>query len=329
MGGASRLAVRPTARGWQALIFGLLVLLVARLIGTTQFHQLAYALLALLLAALFIGWSSSRGLRFSRALPPGVRMTAGSRARIRLQLSNRSRLRLSGRERRGPPPRAARLRGAAPWRERRRAIEAPLALREEGRLRARAGRGGGRGPLRAPAFRPQVRGEDGGGRLPRGARAARLPDPGRQRRGRRPGFAGEAGRRVRGSQGVPPGRRPAAHPLEERGAHGRALRQGVRGRGAAALLRGPRPAPRRAARPRGRGRGRRLCRGLRAHPPRARAPAVQASVRERGRRDHALRRRRGFLLGGDEAARDGAGRRRRAGSLRPCSPRATRSGRAS
>ncbi len=95
MGGASRLAVRPTARGWQALIFGLLILLVARLIGTTQFHQLAYALLALLLAALFIGWSSSRGLRYSRGLPAGTRITAGSRARIRLLLSNRSRLGLS------------------------------------------------------------------------------------------------------------------------------------------------------------------------------------------------------------------------------------------
>ena len=34
---------------------GVLVLFVARLIGTTQFHQLAYALLALPLAALVIG----------------------------------------------------------------------------------------------------------------------------------------------------------------------------------------------------------------------------------------------------------------------------------
>ncbi|MCA1687562.1 MAG: DUF58 domain-containing protein, partial [Actinobacteria bacterium] len=90
-GGAPRLAVRPTARGWQVLLIGLLVLFLARMIGTTQFHQLAYALLALPLAALFLGWSSSRGLRFSRALPPGVRLTAGSPARIRLLLSNRSR----------------------------------------------------------------------------------------------------------------------------------------------------------------------------------------------------------------------------------------------
>jgi uncharacterized protein (DUF58 family) len=81
-----RLAVRPTARGWQALVIGLLVLFLARMIGTTQFHQLAYALLALLLAALVLGYSSSRGLRFSRALPPGVRVTAGNPASIRLLL---------------------------------------------------------------------------------------------------------------------------------------------------------------------------------------------------------------------------------------------------
>jgi uncharacterized protein (DUF58 family) len=91
-----RLAVRPTARGWQALVIGLLVLFLARMIGTTQFHQLAYALLTLPLAALVLGWTSSRGLRFSRALPPGVRITAGSPARIRLLLVNRSRFGCSG-----------------------------------------------------------------------------------------------------------------------------------------------------------------------------------------------------------------------------------------
>ncbi|MDF2701837.1 MAG: hypothetical protein K0S10_781 [Rubrobacteraceae bacterium] len=96
MGGASRLAFRPTARGWQALLVGFLVLFVARLIGTTQFHQLAYALLALTFVALVLGWASSRGLRFSRALPPGVRITAGSPARIRLLLSNDSRFGSSG-----------------------------------------------------------------------------------------------------------------------------------------------------------------------------------------------------------------------------------------
>ncbi len=88
---APRLAVRPTARGWQALVIGLLVLFVARMIGTTQFHQLAYALLALTLVALILGWSSSRGLRFSRAIPSGVRITAGRPAVIKLLLANRSR----------------------------------------------------------------------------------------------------------------------------------------------------------------------------------------------------------------------------------------------
>jgi uncharacterized protein (DUF58 family) len=89
---APRLAVRPTPRGWQALVIGLMVLTVARMIGTTQFHQLAYALLGLPLAAFVLGWASSRGLRFSRALPPGVRITAGRLANIRLLLANRSRL---------------------------------------------------------------------------------------------------------------------------------------------------------------------------------------------------------------------------------------------
>jgi uncharacterized protein (DUF58 family) len=84
--GASRLSVRPTARGWQALFAGVVTLVVARLIGTTQFHQLAYALLTLPLASLVLGVVSSRGLRYSRALPPGVRITAGSPAKLRLLL---------------------------------------------------------------------------------------------------------------------------------------------------------------------------------------------------------------------------------------------------
>ena len=84
--GASRLSVRPTARGWQALFAGVLTLVVARLIGTTQFHQLAYALFALPLASLALGVMGSRGLRYSRALPPGNRITAGSPATLRLLL---------------------------------------------------------------------------------------------------------------------------------------------------------------------------------------------------------------------------------------------------
>src|SRR3712207_6088934 len=86
--GVSRLAIRPTARGWQALALGLLVLVVARLIGTTQFHQLAYAFLALPLASLVLGLLDSRSLGLSRTFPPGVRVTAGSPTRVDLLLSN-------------------------------------------------------------------------------------------------------------------------------------------------------------------------------------------------------------------------------------------------
>jgi uncharacterized protein (DUF58 family) len=131
-GDASRLAVRPTARGWQALVIGSLILFVARMIGTTQFHQLAYAFLALPLAALVLGWSSSRGLRFSRALPSGMRITAGSPARVDLLLSNRSRFgssRVSVTDRL-PQPRgfeAPPLKGHEG-----RAIEAPLAFARRG-----------------------------------------------------------------------------------------------------------------------------------------------------------------------------------------------------
>ena len=88
--GASRLSVRPTARGWQALVAGGITLFVARLIGTTQFHQLAYALLILPLASLVLGILASRGLKYSRSLPPGDRITAGKEARLRL-LVERSR----------------------------------------------------------------------------------------------------------------------------------------------------------------------------------------------------------------------------------------------
>jgi uncharacterized protein (DUF58 family) len=84
--GASRLSIRPTARGWQALVAGGVTLFVARLIGTTQFHQLAYALLALMLASLILGVMGSRDLRYSRALPPGTRITAGSTSKLRLLL---------------------------------------------------------------------------------------------------------------------------------------------------------------------------------------------------------------------------------------------------
>ncbi len=67
------------------------MLFVARLIGTTQFHQLAYAFLALPVSSFFLGLLNSRGLGLSRVLPPGVRVTAGSPTRVDLRLSNRSR----------------------------------------------------------------------------------------------------------------------------------------------------------------------------------------------------------------------------------------------
>jgi uncharacterized protein (DUF58 family) len=61
-------------------------LFVARLIGTTQFHQLAYALLALPLASLVLGVVGSRGLLYSRFLPSGTRVTAGDPAKVNLLL---------------------------------------------------------------------------------------------------------------------------------------------------------------------------------------------------------------------------------------------------
>lgn len=87
----SRLSIRPTARGWQAVVIGALALVVARLIGTTQFHQLGYALLILPVAALVLGMVTSRGLSFSRRLPRNSRITAGSPSGIGLRLDNASR----------------------------------------------------------------------------------------------------------------------------------------------------------------------------------------------------------------------------------------------
>ncbi|QIN81623.1 DUF58 domain-containing protein [Rubrobacter tropicus] len=83
----SRLSVRPTSAGWQVLAAGALVFFVARLIGTTQFHQLAYALLALPFASLVLGIAGSRGVRFSRSVPPGTHLTAGETSAVVLELS--------------------------------------------------------------------------------------------------------------------------------------------------------------------------------------------------------------------------------------------------
>jgi uncharacterized protein (DUF58 family) len=102
------------------------------MIGTTQFHQLAYALLTLLVAALILGWSGSRGLRFSRALPLGVRVTAGRPAVIRLLLSNRSRFGSStvSVADRLPEPRGFEAPSRGGYGET--AIEAPLAFARRG-----------------------------------------------------------------------------------------------------------------------------------------------------------------------------------------------------
>ena len=89
---ASRLVVRPTARGWQAVLIGVLVLTLAFLIGTTQFYQLGYAFAVVAVAAFFLGFAGSRGLRFSRMLPPDARIFAGKQSRVDLKLSGGRRL---------------------------------------------------------------------------------------------------------------------------------------------------------------------------------------------------------------------------------------------
>lgn len=87
----TRLRVRPTSRGWQALVIGAAVFVGARLIGTTQLHQLAYALFALVIAALVLGYFAARGLKFTRNLP-NSRFSAGVPARVDLLISNDSSL---------------------------------------------------------------------------------------------------------------------------------------------------------------------------------------------------------------------------------------------
>ena len=82
-----RLAVRPTSAGWQVLATGAVVFFVARLIGTTQFHQLAYALLALPIASFVLGMAGSRGVRYARSVPPGTHLTAGGTSAVALELT--------------------------------------------------------------------------------------------------------------------------------------------------------------------------------------------------------------------------------------------------
>ena len=89
----SRVKVRPTARGWQAILAGALVLALAAIFGTTQLYQLAYALGGLLVAALALGFFSSRALEIYRQMPKDVRIKAGETSRIGLLLANTSRFR--------------------------------------------------------------------------------------------------------------------------------------------------------------------------------------------------------------------------------------------
>jgi uncharacterized protein (DUF58 family) len=88
-----RVFVRPTARGWQAILFGGLSLVAALLVGTTQIYQLAYALAGLLLAALVLGLFFSRGLRYARRIPEGERPIVGCSSHVELMVSNASRTR--------------------------------------------------------------------------------------------------------------------------------------------------------------------------------------------------------------------------------------------
>ncbi len=88
-----RVSVRPTARGWQAILFGGLSLVAALLVGTTQIYQLAYALAGLLLAALVLGLFFSRGLRYARRIPEGERPIVGCSSHVDLMVSNVSRTR--------------------------------------------------------------------------------------------------------------------------------------------------------------------------------------------------------------------------------------------
>ncbi len=89
---ARRISVRPTARGWQALFFGALSFFLARLIGTTQLYQLAYALAGLLLVALVLGLFLSRGLGYTRRILAS-RCVAGRPSHVGLVVSNASRTR--------------------------------------------------------------------------------------------------------------------------------------------------------------------------------------------------------------------------------------------
>ncbi len=83
--------MRLTSRGWQAVVIGAVVIVTARLIGTTQLHQLGYVLLALPLVSLVIGLGFARGLDFTRRVRSGTKLGVGRPATVELTSRNRSR----------------------------------------------------------------------------------------------------------------------------------------------------------------------------------------------------------------------------------------------
>ena len=88
-----QVSVRPTARGWQAIFFGVLSLSAAWTVGTTQLYQLAYALAGILLVALVLGFFFFRGLRYARRGPEGERFVAGRPSHVELVIENVSQTR--------------------------------------------------------------------------------------------------------------------------------------------------------------------------------------------------------------------------------------------
>jgi uncharacterized protein (DUF58 family) len=94
--GGRRFSVRPTARGWQLVVFGVLALLGGWLVGTTQLYQLGYALLLLLPGALILGLVLLRGLRYERRPSSGERLVAGQESALEVVILNEA-------ARRSPP----------------------------------------------------------------------------------------------------------------------------------------------------------------------------------------------------------------------------------
>lgn len=92
----ARVRVRPTGRGAQVLFVGVSSLVVALSLGTTQFYQLAYALLGLFVAAYALGLATSRSLGLERRISRDAGIAAGESATIGLRLSNDSRRAASG-----------------------------------------------------------------------------------------------------------------------------------------------------------------------------------------------------------------------------------------